>query len=72
MAGCHDALSAKLCEQTGFPSAFMSGFAVSASRLGLPDTGLISYAELLDQGRNILCAVTDAENKPAIGATTIK
>ena len=30
---------------------FMSGFAVSAVRLGLPDTGLISYSEMLDQGR---------------------
>jgi 2-methylisocitrate lyase-like PEP mutase family enzyme len=58
MPGCHDAISAKLCQQAGFPSVFMSGFAVSASRLGLPDTGLISYAELLDQGRNICSAVS--------------
>lgn len=58
MPGCHDAISAKLCEQAGFKTAFMSGFAVSAVRLGLPDTGLISYAELLDQGRNICSAVS--------------
>ncbi len=58
MPGCHDAMSAKLCEQAGFKTAFMSGFAVSAVRLGLPDTGLISYAELLDQGRNICSAVS--------------
>lgn len=58
MPGCHDALSAKLCEQAGFETAFMSGFAVSASRLGLPDTGLISYAELLNQGQNICSAVS--------------
>lgn len=57
MPGCHDALSAKLIEQAGFDTAFMSGFAVSGSRLGLPDTGLISYAEMLDQGRNICSAV---------------
>lgn len=58
MPGCHDALSAKLCEQAGFETAFMSGFAVSASRLGLPDTGLISYAEMLNQGQNICNAVS--------------
>ncbi len=58
LPGCHDAMSAKLCEQAGFKTAFMSGFAVSAVRLGLPDTGLISYAELLDQGRNICSAVS--------------
>ena len=58
MPGCHDALSAKLCEQAGFATAFMSGFAVSASRLAQPDTGLISYGEMLDQGRNICSAVS--------------
>jgi 2-methylisocitrate lyase-like PEP mutase family enzyme len=58
MPGCHDALSAKLCEQAGFKTAFMSGFAVSASRLAEPDTGLISYAEMLNQGQNICNAVS--------------
>lgn len=58
MPGCHDAMSARLCEQAGFTTAFMSGFAVSAVRLGLPDTGLISFAELLDQGRNLCNAVS--------------
>ncbi|EFJ44243.1 hypothetical protein VOLCADRAFT_65045, partial [Volvox carteri f. nagariensis] len=50
---CHDALSAKLIEQAGFPYAFMSGFCTSAARLGAPDTGLISYSEMVDTGRYI-------------------
>ena len=58
MPCCFDALSAKLIEQAGFPLTFMSGFAVSAARLGVPDTGLISYGEMLDQGRNICSAVS--------------
>jgi 2-methylisocitrate lyase-like PEP mutase family enzyme len=58
MAGCHDAMSARLIEEAGFDVGFMSGFAVSASRLGMPDTGLISYAELVEQGRNICSAVS--------------
>ena len=58
MPGCYDALSARLVERAGFPVAFMGGFAVSATRLGLPDTGLISYAEMVDQGRNICSAVS--------------
>jgi 2-methylisocitrate lyase-like PEP mutase family enzyme len=58
MPGCHDALSARLIEEAGFALAFMSGFAVSAARLGLPDTGLISYGELVEQGQNICRAVT--------------
>jgi 2-methylisocitrate lyase-like PEP mutase family enzyme len=57
MPCCYDGISAKLIQQCGFSLTFMSGFAVSAARLGLPDTGLISYAEMLDQGRNICSAV---------------
>ena len=58
MPGCQDAMSARLVEQAGFDVAFMSGFAVSAARLGMPDTGLISYAELVEQGQNICRAVS--------------
>src|SRR6188508_205304 len=58
MPGCHDAMSARLIEEAGFEIGFMSGFAVSGSRLGMPDAGLISYGELVDQGTNICRAVT--------------
>ncbi|KAK9837011.1 hypothetical protein WJX81_006814 [Elliptochloris bilobata] len=50
---CHDGLSARLVEQAGFPAAFMSGFSTAAARLGAPDTGLLSYAEVVDQGRYV-------------------
>ena len=63
MPCCFDALSAKLVERAGFPITFMSGFAVSVARLGMPDTGLISYGEMLDQGRSIC----DAVSIPVIG-----
>jgi 2-methylisocitrate lyase-like PEP mutase family enzyme len=58
MPGCHDAMSARLIEEAGFELGFMSGFAVSAARLGMPDTGLISYGELVDQGQNICRTVS--------------
>lgn len=35
--------------QTGFDVAFMSGFCTAAARLGAPDTGLISFHEMVDQ-----------------------
>ncbi|MEM5583334.1 isocitrate lyase/PEP mutase family protein [Roseibium sp. AS2] len=57
MPCCYDALSAKLIEQAGFDLTFMSGFAASASRIGQPDLGLMSYGEVLDQARNITDAV---------------
>lgn len=59
MPCCFDGLSAKLIGDAGFPVTFMSGFAVSAARIGAPDTGLISYGEMVDTGRNV-CAATGA------------
>jgi len=56
--GCFDALSARLIELAGFDTAFMSGFAVAGARLALPDTGLISVTELLEQGRAVCGAVS--------------
>jgi len=64
MPGCYDALSAKLVADAGFNVAFMSGFAVAAARLGLPDTGLISFTEMLDSLRNCCSA---AAKIPLIG-----
>jgi len=58
MPGCFDAMSAKLVERAGFRATFMSGFAVSSARIGMPDAGLISYSEMVDQGRNICSAVS--------------
>jgi 2-methylisocitrate lyase-like PEP mutase family enzyme len=58
MPCCFDALSAKLVERAGFELTFMSGFAVSAARLALPDTGLISYGEMVERGREICAAVS--------------
>lgn len=62
--GCFDALSAKLSADAGFKATFMSGFAVSAARLGQPDTGLISFGEMLDNLRN---CVSGAARIPLIG-----
>jgi 2-methylisocitrate lyase-like PEP mutase family enzyme len=63
LPSCYDALGAKLIERAGFEVAFMSGYAVSATQLGLPDAGLISYAEMVEQGRRIC----DAVKIPVIG-----
>lgn len=58
MPCCFDALSARLIERAGFELTFMSGFAVSATRLALPDTGLASYGEMVEQARGIAEAVS--------------
>lgn len=67
MPCCYDALTARLIHEAGFPLTLMSGFAVSAARLAQPDTGLISFAEMLDQLRGIctaapaLCVIGDGD-----------
>lgn len=63
MPCCFDALSARLIAQEGYDLTFMSGFATSASRIGAPDLGLMSYGEVVDQARNI----TEAIDIPLIG-----
>lgn len=52
----YDALSAKLIGEAGYKMQFMSGFAVALNRLGYPDTGMISFAEMVDALRNITAA----------------
>lgn len=48
MPAVWDGLSAKLASGAGFPTAFLSGSCVAASRLGGPDLDLISFGEMFD------------------------
>jgi 2-methylisocitrate lyase-like PEP mutase family enzyme len=58
MPCCFDALSAKLIQQADYHLTFMSGFAASATRLGAPDLGLMSYGEVVDQVRYITSTIS--------------
>ena len=55
--GCYDAFSARLVQRAGFDVAYMTGFGASASVLGLPDTGYMSFAEVLNHARNMAAAI---------------
>jgi carboxyvinyl-carboxyphosphonate phosphorylmutase len=55
--GAYDALSARLVAQAGFDAVYMTGFGASASLLGQPDVGLLSFAEMADQARRLAEAV---------------
>jgi 2-methylisocitrate lyase-like PEP mutase family enzyme len=50
---CYDALGFRMLQQAGFPAGFLSGFSVSAARLGVPDAGLLSYGEMAAQARDV-------------------
>ena len=51
----YDAISARVIHEAGFPATFMSGFGVAAARYGMPDNGLIGYAEMVETLR-LICA----------------
>jgi 2-methylisocitrate lyase-like PEP mutase family enzyme len=55
--GAYDALSARLAEQAGFGAVYMTGFGASASLLGRPDIGLLSFGEMVDHARRLVQAV---------------
>ena len=55
--GVFDPLSARVAEQSGANTLYMTGYGVSASLLGKPDAGLVSYREMVDRVRTI-CEVT--------------
>jgi carboxyvinyl-carboxyphosphonate phosphorylmutase len=55
--GAYDAYLARAVEQAGFEAVYMTGAGVSHSRLGVPDLGLVSFSEMLDQAGRIADAV---------------
>lgn len=56
VAGVHDALSAKVFASAGAKVLFLSGFGVSATRLGQPDAGLLTLNEMEETARHVVAA----------------
>ncbi|MEU7017594.1 isocitrate lyase/PEP mutase family protein [Streptomyces sp. NPDC046385] len=56
--GAADAVTARLVEAAGFPAVYMTGFGATASRLGMPDIGLLSQTEMTEHARNMTRAVS--------------
>lgn len=48
LGGAHDALSAKLVEETGYDAVWASSFGISASTRLLPDANVLTMTEMLD------------------------
>jgi 2-methylisocitrate lyase-like PEP mutase family enzyme len=60
--GAYSALTAKLVEAAGFRCIYMSGYCTAASTTGLPDLGLLTMTEMLNNVR----ALADAVSIPLI------
>jgi 2-methylisocitrate lyase-like PEP mutase family enzyme len=60
--GAYSALTAKLIEEAGFNCVYMSGYCTAAATLGLPDLGLLTMTEMLNNVR----ALADATEIPLI------
>ena len=50
----HDALSARLIQHAGFGAYSVGGFAITGCQYGLPDVGVVSFAEMVSAVRNIM------------------
>src|SRR4051812_28836506 len=59
MPGVYDALTARIAARVGFDVVFISGYSVSASRLGEPDFGFLTGSEMADAARAV-CRVSSA------------
>ena len=55
--GVYDAYLARCVERAGFEAVYMTGAGVSQARLGVPDLGLMSFAEMVDQAERIADAL---------------
>jgi 2-methylisocitrate lyase-like PEP mutase family enzyme len=55
--GAHDPISAKLIEDAGFPAVYVGSYATAATRLGLPDVGLLTMDEMVAHARSIVDSV---------------
>jgi methylisocitrate lyase len=58
MPGVYDALSARIARRVGFEIVFISGYSVSAVRLGEPDFGFLTETEMADAARAV-CRVSE-------------
>ncbi|HTN23371.1 MAG TPA: oxaloacetate decarboxylase [Solirubrobacteraceae bacterium] len=59
MPGVYDALTARIAARVGFDIVFISGYSVSAARLGEPDFGFLTQTEMADAARSV-CRVSQA------------
>ena len=55
--GAYDVWSAKLVEEAGFDAVYMTGYGVSASVLGKPDIGIMTFSEVAAMARNMARAL---------------
>ncbi len=54
---CHDGLSARVLEQSGFKAIAAAGYGLSGSLLGMPDIGVLTASEMITQYGHICSAV---------------
>ena len=60
--GVADALAARLVARAGFEAVYMTGFGTSLTRLGMPDVGLLTATEMIDNAGRIV----DASGLPVV------
>lgn len=62
LPGASDALGARLIEQAGFDAVYATGAGIANAQFGLPDIGLVSLGEIVEQVERIV----DATDLPVV------
>jgi 2-methylisocitrate lyase-like PEP mutase family enzyme len=60
--GAYNALTAKIIEDQGFNAVYMTGYGTSAANFGLPDIGLLTMTEMVENAKRI----SESVNIPVI------
>ena len=56
MPGCGDGMGARLIEEAGFRTGFVSGSSIAAMRLAMPDMDLLTFPEMADAVETVIAA----------------
>ena len=57
-ADCYSALTGRIVERAGFPAAYMGGHATGMMHYAIPDNGVLTPTEMIDQARRVAEAIS--------------
>jgi 2-methylisocitrate lyase-like PEP mutase family enzyme len=64
MPGCGDGMGARLIEEAGFRTGFVSGSSIAAMRLAMPDMDLLTFPEMADAVETVISAAPNVLWEP--------
>jgi 2-methylisocitrate lyase-like PEP mutase family enzyme len=57
-ADCYSALTGRIVQQVGFPAAYMGGHATGMMHYAVPDCGVLTTTEMVEQAARVAAAIS--------------